>query len=36
MFIAATFLATLILVAAGWDEAAQGLRVGWFGVSEQQ
>lgn len=36
MFIAATFLATLILVAAGWGEAAdQAPRVGWFGVSQQ-
>ena len=35
MFIAATFLATLILVAAGLGEVDQGPRVGWLGVSQQ-
>ncbi|SEB25672.1 hypothetical protein SAMN05444680_12660 [Variovorax sp. YR216] len=35
IFIAATFIATLILVAAGLEEAPQGPRVGWFGVSQQ-
>jgi len=35
MFIAATLLATLILVAAGLGEADQGPSVGWAGVSQR-
>jgi hypothetical protein len=34
-FVAATLLATVVLIAAGLGgEDGPGLRIGWFGVSE--
>jgi hypothetical protein len=34
MFVTATLLAILILVAAGLGEREQGPRIGWFEVSQ--
>jgi hypothetical protein len=35
LFVAATLLATAILVAAGLGEGGQGPRIGWFEVSQR-